>query len=438
MKLSDRPCLKIPGLLCCLMTLLQLRSEGQTANSVATRSYDTLLTGNGYGNYQVNFPQWNSDSGLLVSAKLNARVTLHYGFTVKNVDNNPSTYAIIVGREDQISGAALSSPYDSTVEQKIGSFPLNPGQSATMAPFTFLNNYSNIDSITGNTAPFLGTGTVNFTYTPFTYADVRASNNASYYYGTAGVLDTIHFSLTYLYSPIITLATTLVSFAAVLEDPATVALTWETTGEQPGRQYEVQAARDGQTFLPLTTLAATLPSAPGAPSSGVTPPSDPSSPGAASPGASPSPDPSTPSSPGAFSPGISDYTYNYSLPADKAGKWYFRLKIIAAGGAISYSPVQLLTIGGAGGALSLYPNPATDHVTVLFDPGVGGGPARDWQVDLVAADGSLLLRNYYWQATSGRIDFQRVLPAGLYFVRVLDLQGHKWSSAPLLLGLSPH
>jgi hypothetical protein len=406
MKRGERPYPGIAGFFGSLVSLLfgcvlSLCSQGQSP--VTTRTYDTLLTGNGYGNYHITFPQWNPDSGMLVSAKINARVTLHYGFTVRNVDVNSSTYTVSVGREDQISGPALGVAYDSTMEQRVGSYPLDPGNSVTLAPFTFLNNYNNTDSITGNTAPFMGAGAVNFTYSPFTFADIRTANNASYFYGTNLVLDTIHFSLTYLYSPVMTtLATTLVRWDAIPQDPSSVALSWAMANEQPGEHYEIQAGRDGQVFTPVADL------------------------------------PAVPENAGV-------YSYIYRTPEnngpwpgnlnDNGGKWYFRLKIKGAVGDTSWSGVIAVDLGARTTAgMKLYPNPASNYVYLA-----PGNISPGWRIDILSADGRLV-QSHDFQQSNGplRIDFREHLPSGVYFIHLIDLSGHKQAaSLPLTIGLSP-
>ncbi|HEX9511326.1 MAG TPA: hypothetical protein VF939_12640, partial [Puia sp.] len=297
MKIQDLSFLKKVGLSLCAGMILYFSSPAQCVNNMATRSYDTVLTGIGYGNYLVNFPKWNPDSGLLASVKINARVSVHYAFTLKNVDWASSTYSLWVGREDAISSVAMSNAYDNITEQKIGVFPLASGSSLSEGPFSFLDNYVNTDSITGNTAGFLGTGKVSFAYSPVTYTTLHTNNNSSYSYSST-VQDTVHFSLTYLYCKSGgVLATRLTRFSAVLQDPATVQLAWSAVNEIAGSQYQVQRSQDGQHFTTITSL--------GAMSSG----------GQDGPGAG-----------GIRGGGMADYAYNDNLPAGAAGKWYYRLQ----------------------------------------------------------------------------------------------------------------
>jgi hypothetical protein len=303
---------------------------------------------------------------------------------LKDVDVVPSTYSLWVGREDLISSPAMSTPYDNITEQKIGVFPLSPGGSVSEGPFAFLDNYVNTDSITGNTAPFLGTGSISFAYSPITYSTLHNNNNASYSYSSTA-RDTVHFSLTYLYcNGAAILANSLTRFTAVLQDPATVQLAWSTVNEKEGRQYQVQRSQDGQHF----TTVATLPAA------------------------------------GALSgSGTADYMYDDHLPAGTSGKWYYRLQITDPAGN-SYSAIKEIIVGMTkGGGISVYPNPAINFVDLTIDPGAGSGAG--WQIALFAADGSQVQSGNYLPSHTIRIDFAHKLAAGVYFVQTTDLQGHQ-------------
>jgi hypothetical protein len=365
-------------LLLCLGMILHGSAIAQCADNLSTRTYDTLLSGPGYGTYQLSFPKWNPDSGLLVSVKINALVNVQYGFTLKNVDVAASSYSLWVGREDYFTSPALTTPYDNITEQKIGVYALNPGAQVSMPSFTFLNNYNNIDSIASATAPFLGTGKVNFTYSPITYTTIHASNNASYsYHATAS--EVTRFSLTYTYCTAnVILRSSLTAFTAVLKDPGSVQLDWSVTGEEKDKLYEIQRSGNGSDF---TTIG-----------------SQPSVAGAAG------------------------YIYVDHLSEVGTGKYYYRLRIITPGGS-AYSPVREVTAGRDGnpGKLTIYPNPAVSHINLVL-PGDPNHPG-DWRVDILAADGRLVQRAAFFHTNSFFINFRQHLSPGVYFIRATDLLG---------------
>lgn len=377
-KPKNRPLRACLAVLCFLFFIGS--AAGQCGNTLNSRSYDTLITGPGYGTYTVTFPKWNPDSGALVSVKLTASVSQQYGFTLKNADAMPSTYTILVGRYDQFSSPAVGVSFSNTIERTIGIFALQPAASVASAPFAFLQNYANTDSITGAVAPFAGTGTLSFVYAPITYTDVHANNNASYSY-TATAGDSIHFSISYQFCNVGLLASSLIGFTALPEDPSTVKLSWTMANEEAGRVYEVQQSRDGSQF----TTAGSLSSIGGG-------------------------------------TGNEDYHYDWKAnAADPSGKWYFRLKIVSADGRIGYSDIKQVELGtGDGGGLRLYPNPASDFVNLSF-PGAGD----DWQVDVFAADGRLVFRQLYPAALEARLNFGPTLTRGTYFIRATSHQSNK-------------
>ncbi|HEY4060446.1 MAG TPA: T9SS type A sorting domain-containing protein [Puia sp.] len=414
-----------PGKLLLLLwmgVILHLQGSAQCLNNLGTRSYDTTLTGIGYGNYTIRVPKWNPDSGLLVSVKISALVSVQYGFTLKDVDVNPSIYTLTAGREDYISSPALAHPYDNDLEQRIGVFPLNPGQSVSQAPFSFLTNYANTDSITDNVAPFLGVDSVSLTYSPITYSDLRTNNNSSYAYHAAAQ-DTMQFSVSYLYcKSSVTLATDLTAFAAVWSGSATVQLTWSSANEKAGRQYEIQRSADGQHFETVGTVDAKG--------------------GAGGTGDYGYADRLTMGMGGMTGTGGTTGTGGMTGTGGTTGmggttgtggmagtvnKWYYRLRIDDPG-ALMYSGVRVVTMNGdAVQGLQLYPNPAVGFINLVVGRGAGtsvvGGSGGIWQVDILGADGSLVQRAVYRQAGTIRVDFQHVLSAGTYFVRIVDLPG---------------
>ena len=383
-----RPSLwKTALLTACMGATLHGAVHAQSSNNLSVRIYDTVLTGPGYGTYHINFPKWNADSGLLVSVKVSAVVSLQYSYSLKNTDVITGTYGLWVGREDYFTSPALTAAYDNINEQKIGSYTLNPGDQVAQAPFAFLSNYANTDSITGSVAPFLGTGTVSFTYSPITYTNIHASNNASYgYHATAS--ETTHFTLSYLYSNDGVLSSELSSFTASLREPSSVQLSWSTAAEQKDRVYEIQRSGDGRSF---TTIGyKTAETAPGA--------------------------------------GTVSYSYMDRLEETAAGagsgnggKWYYRLRLVSAG-SISYSTVQVVTMpSGTEDRLVVFPNPAVDHINLL----VPGDPITpgDWLVNIRAVDGRLVQSATFYHSNNLPLFFHQNLSPGIYFVQVTDQQG---------------
>jgi len=358
----------------CAGLFLHNSAGAQCANNLSTRTYDTLLTGPGYGTYQLSFPKWSIDSGLLVSVKVSALVNVQYAFSLKNVDAMAGSYGLWVGREDMITSPSLPATYDNITEQKIGAYTLNPGDQVAVAPFPFLSNYANVDSFSAGTAPFLGAGKVNFTYAPITYTNIHTSNNASYsYHATA--TDATRFSLTYIYCRDgVVLASGLTAFTAVPKGSGSVQLDWSMAADDANKVYEVQRSRDGKEFITTGSRASVA--------------------------------------------GETDYTYLDHPGA--GGKWYYRLRIVMPG-KTAYSPIKEVALGQGGAErLVVYPNPAVDHINLVM-PGDASAPG-DWRVDIHAADGRLIQRADFFHTNSFFINFRQQLSPGIYFVRTSDLQ----------------
>ncbi|HVW61435.1 MAG TPA: T9SS type A sorting domain-containing protein [Puia sp.] len=348
-----------------------------TADNLSTRTYDTVLTGPGYGTYNLSFPKWSPESGLLVSVKVNANVNIAYGFSLKNVDVMAGSYTIQVGREDLITSPSLPADYDNITEQNIGVYTLNPGDQVAKPPFPLLSNYNNTDSLSANTAPFLGSGRVNFTYAPITYTNIHTTNNISYSYH-ASASEATRFSLTYVYCNAgVVLSKDLTAFTAVLKDLASVQLSWSATGEEMDRSYEIQRSENGRDFITVGIQPAIA--------------------------------------------GVTDHVYIDHPASAGIGKWYYRLRIITSGG-ISFSPVKEVTMGQDGlGKLTIYPNPAVSHINLVL-PGDPGRPG-DWRVDILTADGRLVQRAEFFHTNSFFINFRQHLSPGVYFIRATDLMG---------------
>ena len=368
--------LKQVGLLAGICVLFYGRCFAQCTNNLGAKTYDTTLTNNGYANYSLSFPQWSPDSGQLVSVKISANVTNTYGFILRNVNTVPANYDLFIGQEDQFT-LASSAPYTSINPLHVGTYSLTPGQSEIDAPFPFLTNQLASDSITGNTAPFLGSGTVNVNYLSFTYTNLVAYNNASYYFSNS-VNSTTQFSLQYLYCKAgIVLAANLTRWSATLTAPLTIQLDWSTVNETAGREYDLQRSSDGHSFTTIATTPAT---------------------GDAT---------------------AADYNYTDHLPYGSTGDLYYRLQIRDKD-EYSWSPVRQIDLGAAEKTLRIYPNPVTDHIDIAT-----GTAASDWNVEIFSTSGSLVQRETLLMSNILHVPFNNRLSAGTYFVRLTNLRGQK-------------
>lgn len=362
-------------------------------------TYTKIFTGSGNDPFTADFPKLDPSTCpggcIFIAAVLKANLTVSATVTMETISTAPpANFTLSLLRDDDVSSSLLGSDLDPATTYKFKNNNLAasdgvPGSGPDylqIGPVTLSDHIPLInDSITGSGVPFEGsTGNNSFTYT--------STTNVS---GTSAITtnvvmhDTIAFSITYYYCPAVTLSANILTFTATRQDEQTVKLDWITANEQAGRNYNIEVSGDGATFRDFASVAA-----------------DPLNSDAS-------------------------YTYNYPITSRETGKLYFRLKQVDANGMPGYSPIRIIDLGvGVGSGFSIYPNPPSDYLNLLFPKSSTG-----WQVDVLTADGGLIQRNYYHNTGSGRLNFQHLLAAGTYFVRATDQQSAKSHVASFVIHL---
>lgn len=367
--------------------LLAQGAKAQGPGNQVTRALDTALSSDGFGVFHVQIPQFNPNSGTLVSVHISALTNTMYGFTLKDAGSASATYALNVGIQDEFSGPALPTNYSNVTSQSLGSYPLNAGSEVTQAPMSLLQNNTSTDTVNAVTS-FLGTGHIDLQYQAFTFTNLNSTGNTPYYY-SAGIANTITFSVQYVYSKNGILPVDLTAWTAVPLGPRNVQLNWAAADETPGRQYVIQRGNDNNNFQDIATVAATA-------------------------------DGST-----------AEYHYpdelNGNNPANNS--WYYRLRIQDAAGQLTYSPIREVKLDGPSATAQVYPNPATDFINLVPDV----ADVTDWQVDILSASGALVQRSVFMQSKVMTVNFQNRLAAGTYFVRAVDLRGQRSIASTFLV-----
>lgn len=368
--------------------------------TIQSTSFNTTFTGSGNAVYAVTWPQYSPPSGYsLVSAVLKSVVSITASYQIINLGTNDITSVKPgVSGEDvlQMNGNDITDPdgnsiSDVTFLKNLASIAvtIHPGDTYNYPTTTAYNNFKMIvDSVAtdnGLLNDFIGTGDLNFTYsnTPG-YAINVASAQVTPTYAITNKL-----SLTYYYCYSGTLAANLLTFTATRQNDGTVALNWISGNEQEGRHYVVQVSGgNGTDFSDVNTQA------------------------------------------GSQSGGSAAYSYNYAVAPGDAGRLYFRIKVVDALGTGTYSQLRIIDLNGRAmaGDFSIYPNPPSDFINLVF-PFAGPG----WQVDIFSADGGLVQRNYFNNVGSGRVNFSHKLAAGTYFVRATDRQSSEMHSASFVI-----
>ena len=349
------------------------------------------------GTFTFTLPQYNPSPGgyTLISAALTATATTTGSINYKNNNPGPSDQIFVpaVTRRDQVSVNGNLISLTNSTYSGFSFVRLKPagatGDNVTLGPSTIYNNttvLSNTETNAGTlTSDYQGTGTITLDYTTNFFL---ANNIQAGIVITPTIADNVNFSVTYTYCVPTTLSSNILTFTAEKAGSQTVDLKWETTNEQPGRKYYIEVSTAGQDFA----IAGSVPSS--------------------------------------ASSGYADYSYSYPVAPSATGKIYFRLREVDIDGTATWSDVRTVNLDGNGSnsVFSIYPNPPSDFINLTIP-----GDVEDWQVDIMAADGSLVQRGYYRNSNAPKINFVRRLSAGTYFVRAVNPQTGKSYSGSFLM-----
>ncbi|MHA4810862.1 T9SS type A sorting domain-containing protein [Flavitalea flava] len=386
------------AMLCMLASvslILPLRSGAQSCTgTLQSTTYTAVFSGTGNDVYTPVFPQYSPPGGyLLLSATLKSVTSVNATLQLNNSGSTQATFkpGVIIEHNLQLNGSDILDNdgdviSDITANKNFAQVTMNPGDAMTVGPSPAFTNKTivNIPLTTadGLLNSFVGTGNLDLTYTTSTSYITSVSINPS-------VTDVTTFTLTYQYCYGGTLAADILSFTAVRENEQTIALNWLTANEQAGRKYIIQVSSGaGAGFADLATQ-----------------PADPVNRDAG-------------------------YSYRYLVrPADK-GRLYFRLKLVDVDGTAGYSAMRIVDLGNnlAGAGFSIFPNPPVDDLHLQFPL-----TAKIWQVDILAADGRLVQRNYFNNADKGQLIFNHKLAAGTYFCRATEVETAKNYSAAFVI-----
>jgi hypothetical protein len=331
----------------------------------------------------VSFPQFNPSIGTLACLRLRDSIS---GITTTNVQNTGSDSAefeFLLTVSNNIKGPAggginIVQPFNQTYgPDSLAPFG-TPGDSKTYGPDTIFNNATGSGGST-STAPYLGFGSVNFTYT--ISGGVNSLEGGLNYVAGPTTNYWGQFHLTYYWCPAAPLATTITDFSAVPSGNA-ILLQWLANNQEPNTTYEIQISTDGRNF---TTLGEAE--------------SDASSTGTSS-----------------------KYQYQYNLDPANLGKSYFRIQETDGTGKVSYSQVVVVDPNNNASdeiSYQTYPNPATNSLLFQFNNNQTGR----FLVQLVNTAGQIVQETAV-TLTGGnqiRMNLSPQPVKGLYFLRTSDL-----------------
>ncbi|HWB91207.1 MAG TPA: choice-of-anchor E domain-containing protein [Puia sp.] len=332
----------------------------------------------------LSFPQFDPSLGMLACLTVWDTASGVTTTTALNKDLHDS----VVYQFDLLLTAALKGPsggginISQTYSTLYGPDTLapygRPGDNITYGPDSIFSNIPGIGSTNSATAPYLGTGTVNFTYS-ISGGVVTTQGGSSY---TAGPVTFYSGAvrLTYFWCPSSPLSVNISNFTAIPQGNAIV-LQWLTQNQQPNTQYEIQVSQDGKNFSDAgqteSNASATGTSA--------------------------------------------KYQYQYYPDPSYVGKLYFRIVETDPSGKVSISTVLVLDPRGGESGISYqtFPNPATNSLQMQFNSNQTGR----FLLELIATSGQVVQRKEVSLAGTSQIslDLNPKPVRGLYFLRTTDM-----------------
>jgi hypothetical protein len=363
-------------------TLTPSRSAAQCGGTVATTVYNTTYgatatnTGSIGATYPYTLPEFNSATNTLLAVVIKSTITASAVATVTNNSGSDIGLPYVqLFREDGFNSTPATSG-SATISNPVFGTDLPNGSSEVISMPDALQNYQMLyDSVTSSNThfgSFSGGGSISFNYS----TDNIGLPSPNLTVSSLTITDQINFTITYYYCIPGTLATDILTFTATRENDQTALLNWTTSNELPGRNYVIQVSKDGTNFVDSATVPAQ--------------------------GAS----------------GDAAYTFNFPLDPSATGNLYFRLKVVDVTGPFHYSQVCIIRLGdGNATGFSIYPNPPTDFINLSFP-----GGNQNWDVSIYAADGNIVQRNSYPTTNLARVNFNRKMAAGTYFVRAVNPQ----------------
>lgn len=326
----------------------------------------------------ISFPKFDPDMGTLTCVVLNDTLSLISNSIVDNKASVDVTYKFLLSVSNDIAGPGIS--INETATRNYGPTLLlakgnHPGDSTTYGPDTLFQgsfHQTNSSSVGG----YLGnSGTVDFVYT-VNGGLISQQGGISYGYQ---ILSNYWggFRLTYYWCPNAILASNIKNFLTNYSNER-VNVQWQSQNQVAGNTYEIQVSNDGKNFTTVYMQTAQ-----------------------------------------AEEGGTGNYSYQYLLSKSDGGTaLYFRIKETTREGKTTYSAINTVSLSGQANQMDVYPNPATNKISLQFEKEVTG----DFLVDIVSLTGQ---RVFTRSVTLARTRFSQLeLPnppsPGMYYVRATD------------------
>ena len=334
---------------------------------------DTIMT----SSTPISFPKFDPAIGNLICVRLDDTLTVVSTLGIKNQDPDDVEYQFLLTVITNVAGPSMTRTDPATISYGpdiLDAFG-NPGDSINYGPDTLFKNKPSVMTNSGNMAPFMGAGNVNFIYSVGggTIAIGGSSFDARIRTRSWGV-----FKLTYYWCDPNPLANNIMDFSAVLENEL-VRLRWTVQNDEPSYQYQIQTSYDGKSFNTI----------------------------------------GSPGGKDLIDGAATKYQYQFNPGPSPDGKLYFRV-VQSNGNVVRYSPVRILNLKGETPAMKIYPNPATGNVNMQFGAPVSG----NFVVELSNQTGQVVHSQRLSLQHAGylRLALRDQPPGGIYFLRAREEQ----------------
>jgi hypothetical protein len=344
----------------------------------STTTYLDVLNPTNSPSSTISFPQFDSTKGKLGCVTFKDTISGITTTYVQNLSSTKTLYAFLLTVANDISGPGISVTRDFT--SNFGPDSLNamgdhPGDSITYGPDKIFTNITD-SNYTSNTSGYVGTGTVDYTYTlngglvstqgSLNYADQIVTN----YWGS--------FRLTYYWCPLATQDPHYCGFTAY-KNGQSVQCDWQVQKDSSNCSYEIECSKNGSKYFMVGQIQSNN-----------------------------------------SENDTSSYQFQYPLSGGDQGKLCFRVKRTDSKGDTICTAIKTVNLNeGEKAGCSVYPNPVKSSTMMEFD----AAQNSTFMVCLINQSGQIVLKKQVTLSGTNqiKINLTRPLATGVYSLQATDL-----------------
>ncbi len=329
--------------------------------------------------------------GTLVCVNAKVYLTSILKMRLENDEVFPIDYTVKYQRKDTFTGPGIVPDVVGSKNKNYGPYTLDGSDGDPFAGPDFVSigpdtiyNLKLYEATTTNVVPYLGTDSIDFTYTS---AVSTFAIGSDVYALAVTSTNKVDFVMSYSYCNTSVLAMNIKDFQASLAGND-VSVRWTTENEIKSNNYEIEVSENGTKYYSIGSKKATV------------------NEGAAA-----------------------KYDYKYHFDKPLAGKLFVRIKQVADK-TIKYSQIKALFAGNATPALNIYPNPVVRNINLEFDEPLSG----DYSIEIANQVGQVVLQKKVRLSNSMRLEVQvdNTPPPGIYYLRARQMGSSKVYSGKLL------